>query len=158
KNPEKIKPMNKVMVTWLGRPDTNVPGGMGRQRPASLFRRVYDYAPDATGLQQVPIPVWTTKAFTSAWEVKCDEMPFEADFAYRANDPDQKVSGTLRNNLPLALEDCHLVYGNKFYPLSALPARGAAPTVVKLETQKESGMDHWVQGLAQPWRRQPYSH
>jgi hypothetical protein len=156
KNPNAVQPMNKVMVTWVGRPDSDVPGGLGRSRPASLFRRIYEYAPDATGLKQVPIPVWTTRAFTSTWEVKCEEMPFEADFSYRVLDPDEKVTGTLRNNLPLALEDCALIYNKRFYTLDALPARGARPVQVKLADARSFGLDHWAKDFVPQRRFAPY--
>jgi len=37
-----------VLLSWMGRPDDSI-RGYGRARSQSLFRRSYQYGPDATG-------------------------------------------------------------------------------------------------------------
>jgi hypothetical protein len=56
-----------VVVTWLGRPETDRFGGRSG-RGQSLFRRSYDYDPGATALRGVPIQVWSTKSFAASWQ------------------------------------------------------------------------------------------
>jgi hypothetical protein len=100
-----------VVVSWLGRPETGF-GGSGRPHSQSLFRRTYEYAPDAAGLTGVPIQVWSTKSFTATWE-----RPFQpAGGVPRLRRQDVQVggmglTGTLTNPLPVALKDVALVYG-----------------------------------------------
>jgi hypothetical protein len=103
-------PAGDVMMTWMGRPDT------AKSRAAGLFRRAYDYAPDAAGLLEVPIPVWTTKAFTASWQSELTQLPLTVDLHYEVG-PDQTVRGTIQNNLPVALEDVYLFYGDRAYKL-----------------------------------------
>jgi hypothetical protein len=100
----------EVMMTWMGRPDTT------KSRAAGLFRRAYDYAPDAAGLLEVPIPVWTTKAFTASWQTVLTQPPLSVDLHYEL-DADQTVRGTIQNNLPVVLEDAYLFYGDRAYKL-----------------------------------------
>jgi len=121
-----------ALVTWLGRPEGGGMGGMGRQRSQGLFRRAYDYAPDATGLLGVPIPVWATKSFTASWKVPLARLPFHADLHYRPAEPEQ-FSGTIRNNFPVHLTDGWIFYGNEWYPLDPE------------EPRKDPGdrMQHW---------------
>jgi len=99
-----------VVVSWMGRPDASY-GGYGRPRSQSLFRRAYDYGPQAAGLKGVPIQVWATKAFTASWArpLNPKQMPFTADL--RRGQGDTAVHGTLTNNLPVGLQDVSLIYG-----------------------------------------------
>jgi hypothetical protein len=139
-----------VMVTWMGRPEATQ-SGFGRQRSQTLFSRTYSYAPDATGLRDVPIPVWTTKAFSSTWDAALSRPPFEADLSYRTRDPDQRVEGTIRSHLPVALQDVYLFYGNKAYPVQGgLPGgKDAAPLRINLEAGRAVDADRWAGALGQ---------
>jgi hypothetical protein len=141
-----------VEVTWLGRPEPFGMGGMGRQRSQGLFRRAYEYAPDATGLEGVPIAVWSTKAFTASWEAPLAKLPFTADLRYRPADPEQPPSGTLQNQLPAALEDAWLFYGGSWYELAgglAAAGAGGAPVKLVLEPKRAVKMDAWASANAQ---------
>src|SRR5262249_9477640 len=71
--PASVEPRQErsMMLTWMGRPETSW-SGTGRAQSQGLFRRAYDYAPDATALVGVPIQVWSTKSFTAAWQVPFD--------------------------------------------------------------------------------------
>ena len=44
-------------------------GSYGGGRSQGLFKRAYAFAPDATGVIGVPIPVWTTRGFVASWDV-----------------------------------------------------------------------------------------
>lgn len=133
------KANNNVMLTWLGRPQTS---GVG-----SLFRRSYSYADEASGLIDVPIPVWTTRAFQGNWAAPLKQSPFQADLQYQPHDVDEKIFGTLQNSLPVDLEDVYLVYGSKYFRLEQ-PLRGTqnggAKLNVDLPWHRSIGMDRWL--------------
>jgi len=105
-----------TLVGWMARP-MNVFGGTGRAGSQSLFRRTYDYAPDAAGVEGVPIQVWATKSFTASWVVRptSDEAPFSADLKY-AQAASQAIIGTVTNNLPVDLIDVSVIYKGTVYP------------------------------------------
>jgi hypothetical protein len=131
-------PAPSVVVSWFGRPDPNF-GGSNRARSQSLFRRTYEYAPDATGLKGVPIQVWSTKSFTATWErpYAPSQAPFRANLHRRPGF--SGVEGSVTNQLPAQLENAYLVVGEgqvdsniKVYPLGSLKpgeTRELGPTV-----------------------------
>jgi hypothetical protein len=152
-----------MMLTWLGRPENYGLNGFGKQRTQSLFQRTYEYAPGATGLVGVPIPVWTTKAFTASWAVPFKQLPLVADLTYDPEAPPAvpHLVGTIQSRLPMDLEDVYLFYGNKFYALGkSIPGSksGAAPITVSTDAARAAGLDEWARGgpgLNQPDYYQP---
>jgi hypothetical protein len=108
---EEEKKASGVMVSWLGRPGLDS-GGFNRPRSQSLFRRAYYYAADATGMEGVPIQVWSSKSFAASWERPLDpgRMPFTAELRHPNGNP-EKIEGSITNHLPVALEEAWLVYG-----------------------------------------------
>ncbi|HVS35002.1 MAG TPA: hypothetical protein VMS17_05430 [Gemmataceae bacterium] len=110
----------------------------------SLFRKPYDYAPDAFGVEHTPIPVWSTRAFQASWRAGVDkEKPPVADGTADKTKPDpvradpadaNKLIGTIRNNLPVALESVTIFYRGNYY---------AAPDLAP-------GAEFHVQALWQP--------
>jgi hypothetical protein len=100
-----------TLVGWMGRPDDSF-GGTGRAGSQSLFRRTYEYAPDAAGLERVPIQVWATKSFTASWAVPsaaADSPPFTHDLKHPSADK-EKVTGTVTSHLPADLDDVAVFY------------------------------------------------
>ena len=83
-------------VSWLGRPDNDGPGAMGRSGSQGFFRLPYDFAEDGKGIVGVPIPVWTTKSFNASWESALAKIPFEAKLLYHTRFENKTVmlSGT----------------------------------------------------------------
>jgi hypothetical protein len=104
-------------VSWLGRTEVAGVGGMGRGRSQGLFNRTYSFEADAVGLRDVPIPVWTTKAFTASWAARFEQLPLEVDLHYDAG-RNEILTGTIKSNLPFVLQDIGIVYKGKWYPLS----------------------------------------
>jgi hypothetical protein len=100
----------ETLVGWMGRPENSY-GGMGRGGAQSLFRRTYDYEPEAAGLTGVPIQVWATKSFSASWVVQPpnDQAPMTADLKHPPADV-TKVSGTVISNLPAPLVDVVAIY------------------------------------------------
>jgi hypothetical protein len=140
-----------VVVSWMGRPDASY-GGYGRPRSQSLFRRAYDYGPQAAGLEGVPIQVWATKAFTASWArpLNPNRLPFTADLR-RGNEDTGGVHGTLTNNLPVALQDVSLIYGGgrgkgSVLDLGQLPA-GARREVNFKPAEQGTRVSDWVPAI-----------
>lgn len=101
-----------VLLSWMGRPDDSI-RGYGRARSQSLFRRSYQYAPDATGLLGVPIQVWSMKSFAGSWErpLSAAQPPLIADLTLQKQGAANLFEGTITNKLPVDLENVYLVYG-----------------------------------------------
>jgi hypothetical protein len=127
-----------VIVGWAGQSRYN-----SRQ---SLFRRSYDVRPKATGLENVPIQVWSTKGFQCQWSasLKPEQPIFSADIK-RA--PDGKgLIGAITSHLPDALENAVLIERG---PTSGPTVRvlgtllpGAAKTV---SAQEARPLSQWVE-------------
>jgi hypothetical protein len=122
---DKQAPANphSAVVTWMGRPENSY-GGTGRSAGSpSLFRRAYEYAPDAAGLKGVPIQVWSTKSFTASWQAALseDRPLFQAELTRVTGRTGEQLTGTVTSQLPVELEDAVLLYRNTRYPL---PPRG----------------------------------
>ena len=101
---------SSTLVSWLGRPDTSYTG-YNRPRSQSLFRRTYDYAPEATGMEGVPIQVWSTKSFSASWERPFDPSRAPVQATLRHHAPQPGIEGTITSRLPAPLEDAVLIYG-----------------------------------------------
>jgi len=113
------KPLNVDLMSWLGRPSGG-PGDMGRSGSGGFFKRPYEYAEEMNGLKGVPIPVWTTKAFTASWEQQLTKTPLVADLVYHQKEvqgKDLKITGKLENHLAVDLVDVWLHYDDRFYLL-----------------------------------------
>jgi hypothetical protein len=138
------------LLTWMGRPD-NTPWGMGRSGSQGFFRNPYWFVPEqsAAALEGVPIPVWTTKAFTASWTAPLASTPLKAALVYHHNDKatNRILSGTLQNNLPVELHDAWLMYDSHCYPLKqALPSSKEEGKVleVALELSEKKDFSAWM--------------
>jgi hypothetical protein len=85
---------------------------------ASIFRQPYEYAEDAAGVENVPIPVWSTRSFTASWRapLAADKLPVHTELVWRPES--NLVTGKITNDLPVDLEDVSLIYRGKWYRLS----------------------------------------
>jgi hypothetical protein len=128
-----------LTVSWLGRPENDGPAAMGRPRMQGWSRRGYSFLPEASGLRGVPIPVWTTKAFTASWEADLPTMPLQARLMYHGADKDLWLSGTLQSFLPVDLHDVWLFYRNRCWHIEGglQGSRDGGP-VLKLEFDARS--------------------
>jgi hypothetical protein len=152
-------PSSTTTLTWLGRPDTSF-GGTGRSGGTQgLFRRAYDYLPEARGLLHVPIQVWSTKSFSGTWQAPFDpkEELITADLHYSAkNSP---LSGTITNKLPVNLENVFIYYPSdtKWYSLGQLVTN--VPQRVDAIQSGGAGvpMSDWMgqRNPTQPFNQQP---
>ena len=99
----------------------------------SLFRKPYAYAEDASGLEQVPIPVWSTRSFQASWRRRRSRPPARPGRSADKMNPDvvrpdvndpNKLIGTIRNNLPVPLQSVTIFYQGNYYPAPDLAPGG----------------------------------
>jgi hypothetical protein len=123
-------------ATWYGSPRTG---------QASLTRR--KYATRADGLDQVPIQVWSTKAFTANWSTKLNDSAIESTLTHPPGDT-AKVIGTFRHNLPVPeLTDCIAFYGGQAYSIPGdVILRGSR---VRLVFDQSELATQWLQKKSQ---------
>ena len=114
---------NKVrsvdVLSWMGRPSGGM-HDMGRSGGGVFFRKPYEFTEDSAGVRGVPIPVWTTKAFTASWEQRLAKPPFEAALLYHqkpVGGKDIKISGKLENHLGVDLVDAWILYQDRCYQI-----------------------------------------
>lgn len=107
-------------VDWMGRPE-RFHGGSGSSGGQGLFRRTYDYMPDLSGLNGVPIQVWATKSFTSSWHAPrtATHKLFEAKLEHLPGKRDE-VQGTITSHLPVPLQDVAVLYREYAYRVGNL--------------------------------------
>jgi hypothetical protein len=128
-----------VAPAWTGPPPGGAPSWTAtvatmesseplvRTGSQGLFRRPYEYAADAAGLERVSIPVWATRTFTASWRapLSADQPPIEADLRRSQLDKDV-LTGKIVNRLPVELQNVTLLYRGKAYSLGTLvPGEGA---------------------------------
>jgi hypothetical protein len=137
-------PPFSTVVTWFGSPE-NTWGAVGRGGSPGLFRRAYDYAPDASGLVGVPIQVWSTKSFTASWQERLtDAAPlFSGELGHPPADANL-LTGTIKNHLPVALQDAWLFYHGRCYEIGRLET-GETRIDDLVARGKEKQLEQWFQ-------------
>jgi hypothetical protein len=110
-----------IVLSWLGLAEDAI-GGMRRQSGVGLFRRGYAFGSDAQTLVDVPIQVWSMKGFTARWHGQAGPA---VDADLQAIDTNRVVKGNITNRLPVAMEDCSVIFGRKVYPLGSIPPDGS---------------------------------
>lgn len=161
------EPADKVrsvdLLGWLGRPSGG-PHSMGRSGSTVFFGRPYKFREDAAAVKEVPIPVWTTKAFCASWEQPLKAPPFAADLVYHrkpVKGRDLKISGKLENHLAVDLTDVWLIYDDRCFPipdgLKSVRKGGVSEPIALLLSQVE--MKAWPKQNDEPetrtWKQNP---
>jgi hypothetical protein len=141
------KVLSVDLLSWMGRPSGG-PHAMGRSGSSGFFRKPYSFRDDANGLEGVPIPVWTTKAFSASWEQTLKSPPFVVDLIYhqKANQEDLKITGKLENHLAVDLIDVWLIYNDRCFPISEglkSVKKGGHPRPISMP-HSTTTMDAWV--------------
>jgi len=135
-------------VNWVGAPRGGRPGIV--QRKYTIHS---DRARSADGLENVPIQIWSTKAFSANWSasiVPDSHRPprlVESNLLHPSGDP-TKVIGTFRHNLSVpALTDCIAFYAGQAYLLPGeVIVRGEA---VRLVLDQSVPAVQWLQTKGQ---------
>jgi hypothetical protein len=142
-----------VVVSWLGRPETDRFGGRS-SRGQSLFRRAYDYDPAASALRGVPIQVWSTKSFTASWQSAANaKQPLvSAKLKHLAND-ERFLVGDITwlpgsdAKTDLELSDAYLLYNDQ--ATKVVLESGKAATVDTRKESRQQPMSLWLGGPGQ---------
>jgi hypothetical protein len=109
-------PAAAVVVATMDGPEPSLGGNT-----PSLFRRPYDYAADAAGLERLPVPVWATRTFTASWRAPqpAGGPPVAARLRASRGEGDA-LAGTISNNLPARLQGAVLFYRGQWRRLGDL--------------------------------------
>lgn len=139
-----------VVMSWLGRPETDRFGRTGRGQ--SLFRRAYDYDPAASALRGVPIQVWSTKSFTASWQAPPNpKQPLLSAQLKHLGDDDRYLTGQITwlpgndGKADLELSDAYLIYNDQAFRVSLEAGKSAT-----IDTRKESrnvSVSNWLGGV-----------
>jgi hypothetical protein len=138
----------RTVVSWLGLPGEAL-GGMERSGSPGLFQGSYEFAPQSDTdrenprpmtMQNVPIQVWSSKSFTARWTKPADSQPPAIAFNLRRRG--DRIQGTLRNPMDVALKDCLLVF-------RAQGGSGRRPQVVAIPELK-AGQTHSIGLMESP--------
>jgi hypothetical protein len=93
-----------------------IPTDFQRVGSRSLFPQPYAYAEKAEGVRGVPIPVWAMRTFTTSWHTPLDpDKHAVAANVVRSRLEAHLPTGTITNNLPVALEGITLFYNGHWY-------------------------------------------
>ncbi|AMV28970.1 hypothetical protein VT84_31540 [Gemmata sp. SH-PL17] len=126
--------------------------GAPRSGRAGITRR--KYAVEPTGLENVPIQIWSTKAFSANWssplDIPASQAPtgqthrrLEANLVHPPGDR-AKVLGSFEHNLPLPeLTECVAFYAGHAYPLPGEVIVRGAP--VRLVLDQGTPATQWLQ-------------
>lgn len=100
-------------LSWLGRYSMYSGSRMVGQSQGGLFERDYDYTPNATGLRQLPIQVWSQKSLEGRWLGTMDRSrpPFESNLVKER----LYITGKIRSKLPVTLYGAKLLFADKVW-------------------------------------------
>jgi hypothetical protein len=135
------------LLGWMGRPSGG-PHEMGRSGSSGFFRKPYTFREDARGVEGVPIPVWTSKAFSATWEEPLPKPPFVAKLKFHTKDVGLlKISGAIENHLGVDLVDVWLLYSNHCYPIAGglkSIKNGGKSVDIKMNAPAAKEFDTWA--------------
>ena len=122
------------LFSWWGLPGRGFGGMNATAGNLPLFSDAYQISPRLDALSQVPIAVWSTKAFVGRWWAQ-QASPIEARLSHPG-----KLTGTLESHLDVPLSDCVLMYERWAYPIRQLsPGR-----TIDLETVDPQTVDTYL--------------
>jgi hypothetical protein len=127
----------EVVMSWFSSPEDQF-GGMGSSgRRFSFVGNGYAYQP--TGgvelLENVRIPIWSTKCVTARWLGPATASCIDAELQPMGPD---RLAGTVANRLDIPLEDAILAFGRQVYLLGSV-APGATLRVELTSDRNLSG-------------------
>ena len=139
------------LLGWMGRPSGG-PHEMGRSGSSGFFRKPYRFREGAQGVEGVPIPVWTTKAFSASWEQVLPKPPLVAKLVYHlkfVDGRDVRIAGTITNQLSVDLVDVWLLYANRCYPIAEglkSVKNGGTAVELSLDAPAAREFEFWSKG------------
>lgn len=104
-----------ALCAWLGLPGDALGGMSPRTAEPAVWQTRYGFSGGLDALDDVPIPIWSTKSLTGRWTARAD-VPVEG----RLKAEEGLLEGTIRSTLPFTLSDCLLAYGIHAYELGTI--------------------------------------
>jgi hypothetical protein len=95
---------------WSGLPEDSY-GGMYRQGGLRFHQLEYAHADDAGAFENVPIPVWSTKAFRIRWNAPAGGVARDRLVEFEHG----RLGGTLRHDLAGPIENWLVAYRSRIY-------------------------------------------
>ena len=108
------------LLSWLGLPGSGFGGMDSPTAGATLYSQPYSMSLTSGKVNDVPIPIWSTKSFTARWHGTAPPL-VENKLASTAS---RKLSGSVPNPLNLPLTDAVLFYDHWAYSLGPIAATG----------------------------------
>jgi hypothetical protein len=126
----------ELVTTWFSVPEAQFGGIGGSSRHFGFVGSGYSYQPAATleALENVRIPIWSTKMITAQWFGRGNAM-IEADLHPVGTD---RIAGTVTNRQAYPLTDAILAFGRQVYLLGTI-APGATVRVELSSDRNLSG-------------------
>jgi hypothetical protein len=116
KSPEAKAPRDaRVLLSWLGLPGGALGGMNPRAADPGLHVGQYEFSPRLDAIENLPIPVWSTRSLTARWTAAA-----EACLAADLTDENQVLSGTITNTCRFPLSQCILAHDLWAYELGTL--------------------------------------
>lgn len=138
-------PSSSVLMSWLERPAQDTYAG-GRARGQSLFRRAYDYEPNAVALKGVPIQVWSTKSFAASWQAPHSASQPLVKATLRRPEREETLSGDITwLQEGVDLQDVVLIYRGRVLDLTLTPGTAKKLEGVRPEFEGRT-LSAWVGG------------
>jgi hypothetical protein len=126
----------ELVTTWFSVPEFQFGAMGGSSRRFSFVGSGYSYQPTGTleALENVRIPIWSTKTITAQWFAKGNPM-LEADLHPVGTD---RLAGTVTNRQAYPLKEAILAFGKQVYLLGTM-APGATVRVELSSDRNLSG-------------------
>jgi hypothetical protein len=145
-----------VVMSWFSAPEDRFAAMGNSSRRFSFSGSGYAYQPPGgvEFLENVRIPIWSTKCVTAQWFSPAAPL-VEADLIQAGTD---RVEGTITNRQSIPLEDAILAYGKDVYDLGTL----SPGTAVRIELGKQRNLSGYLKAKAakytseSPWQRDAF--
>jgi hypothetical protein len=146
----------EVVMSWFSAPEDQFAAMGNSSRRFSFSGSGYAYEPKGgvEYLENVRIPIWSTKCITAQWFSPAAPL-VEADLIQAGTD---RVEGTVTNRQSIPLEDAVLAYGKEVYVLGNL----GPGTPVRVELAAHRNLSGHLKAKAQkytseqPWNRDSF--
>ncbi|HKI19430.1 MAG TPA: hypothetical protein VKA15_16210, partial [Isosphaeraceae bacterium] len=128
----------EVVTSWFSSPEDQFGASGNSGRRFSFVGNGYAYAPvgGVERLENVRIPIWSTKCLTSRWFGPATPL-LGSDLKPAGTD---RLAGTVTNNLTVPLEDAILAFGKQVYILGTV-APGAT---IKVELSSDRNLGGYL--------------
>jgi hypothetical protein len=122
------------LVSWDGIPE-NAFAGMYRPSGFEISKPHYAFAANASGMVDLPIPIWSTKSLAASWQSPSESL-VESKLEGAGH---SRLSGTIAHRLPVGIKDWLLAYGFTVYRPAVVGFNQPDPVLRPLQRWSPSG-------------------